>query len=459
MEKTLRVYRDGAEIGTIGEDGERITFKYSEAWRKSPGSTPIAPHIPLDKDCHEGPNVEAFFENLLPEGDVRAAICAHFQISPGNTFALLEKLGGDTAGVFSIMPADAAPSAPPQYVPIDAAVIGDWIRKHKETPFSLQGEKARVSLSGAQEKILLFALSDGKFGLPIGDAPSSHILKPNIRYRSDTPFSALNEAFTMKLAEEIDMDVAKVVYRPDMGGLLVERYDRLRNEDGRLKRLAQSDVCQILGIPSQKKYEAEGGPSLKQCIDAVAGQSSQPAVDVKRLIEWVAYNLIAGNMDGHAKNISLLTDQNGTRLTPFYDLMCTRIYPSLSKRLAFKIGGENRPEWLMARHWDRLAQEMGFRPSFVRGIASDVAQRVYSAIPSVQTTLGATGDEKSFIESIATLIAANAKTMMTRLDGNQSDADSSRELPDDTQKDIQSWIENKKEKKPGPSPSGVGKRK
>lgn len=39
------------------------------------------------------------------------------------------------------------------------------------------------------------------------------------------------------------------------------------------------------------------------------------------------------------------------RLAPFYDMMCTNIYEDLSKRLTMKIEGENRPEWIMERHW------------------------------------------------------------------------------------------------------------
>lgn len=45
-------------------------------------------------------------------------------------------------------------------------------------------------------------------------------------------------------------------------------------------------------------------------------------------------------------------------LAPFYDMMCTNIYKDLSQKLAMKIGGENRPEWIMERHWNRFAEEI-----------------------------------------------------------------------------------------------------
>ncbi|QYY29512.1 HipA domain-containing protein [Cupriavidus necator] len=51
--------------------------------------------------------------------------------------------------------------------------------------------------------------------------------------------------------------------------------------------------------------------------------------------------------DSHAKNLSMLVDPTDQRprLAPFYDLLNTRRYRHLSQKFAFKIGGENRPEW------------------------------------------------------------------------------------------------------------------
>jgi serine/threonine-protein kinase HipA len=40
-------------------------------------------------------------------------------------------------------------------------------------------------------------------------------------------------------------------------------------------------------------------------------------------------------------------------------LLAVSVYPQLSPRFAFKIGGENRPEWIMARHSERCAKAVG----------------------------------------------------------------------------------------------------
>ena len=52
---------------------------------------------------------------------------------------------------------------------------------------------------------------------------------------------------------------------------------------------------------------------------------------------WVFFNFLTGNMDGHAKNLSLMYQGKQVRLAPLYDMMCTDIYEDLSKKLAMKI--------------------------------------------------------------------------------------------------------------------------
>jgi hypothetical protein len=52
------------------------------------------------------------------------------------------------------------------------------------------------------------------------------------------------------------------------------------------------------------------------------------------MVEWQVFNAAAGNADGHGKNLSILYDDEGPRLAPFYDLVSTREYPKLDRLLA-----------------------------------------------------------------------------------------------------------------------------
>jgi serine/threonine-protein kinase HipA len=264
----------------------------------------------------------------------------------------------------------------------------------------------------------VFIDSQGNVSLPLGAAPSSHIIKPSIQHRQDIPHTAINEALVMSLAERIGLDVAKVHYWPELNAVVIARYDRTSDKNDRLIRLHQNDLCQILGIPSGKKYEAEGGPSLKTCFDAVLTRSAQPALDKKRLIEWVIFNVLVGNMDGHSKNLSLMIQGTHTQLAPFYDLVCTAVYPNLSQKLAFKIGGENRPHWLMWRHWDRFAEEIAVKPKFVSKVINDMIQGIELVLPDVATELGSivsNPDEMQMIGQVSAHINTSVTLMKSRL--------------------------------------------
>ena len=174
-----------------------------------------------------------------------------------------------------------------------------------------------------------------------------------------------------------------------------------------------------MGIPSGKKYEAEGGPSLKTCFEAVLSRSGQPALDKKRLIEWVIFNVLVGNMDGHAKNLSLMTQGNRTKLAPFYDLVCTAVYPNLSQKLAFKVGGENRPKWLMARHWHRFAEEAAIKPKFIDKVMSEMIRQIESALPNVVAELKemvTNPAELQMLEKVANQIDRSVGLVKSRLE-------------------------------------------
>ena len=66
-------------------------------------------------------------------------------------------------------------------------------------------------------------------------------------------------------------------------------------------------------------------------------------------------------------------------LTPFYDLMCTRLYPGLSQDFAFEIGGEYKPAAMTSSNLVPLARQLGMRPQFLAQQAADLARRVPDA--------------------------------------------------------------------------------
>ncbi|TXL15964.1 hypothetical protein BMR05_01480, partial [Methylococcaceae bacterium HT4] len=287
----LNVYHEKTLVGYLSEDDKQeLVFSYSHDWLTSKSAIALSPELPLCEHLFEGNYVESFFENLLPEGDVLDFISQAEHISPGNVFGLLERFGGDTAGAFSILPEELVPSDQLHYLPVTIAKIKQWFIQTKGVPLNIKGEQSRMSLSGAQDKMTVFIDANGAILIPLGSAPSTHIIKPSVNHRLDIPHTAINEVLIMRLAKEIKLNVAETRYDSDLCAAVITRYDREIDKQGNIKRLHQNDLCQALGIPSSKKYEAEGGPSLVDCFAAVLKQSSQPAKDKKRLIEWVIFN-------------------------------------------------------------------------------------------------------------------------------------------------------------------------
>lgn len=382
----LWVYGPDGLVGTLHHT-DPLSFTYSDEWLAKPAATPIHAGIPLSAGQIDTPYVAAFFENLLPEGDARKLISMREQVS--SVFGLLSRVGGESAGAYVLVPEGEQPRAP-IYQPLSWAQV--HVLAHAGAAQSAEREaieqaaqgmpKPRMSISGAQHKILLYLDAQGHPARPMGNAPATHILKPDILRNDIAVFaSAVNETITMRAAAKCGLNAAQVSYQAIAKACLVERYDRVRQPDGAVLRIWQADFCQLLGKPSDVKYECDGGPSFKDCFELLK-TSARPAVDSLQLLRWLFFNLCIGNNDSHAKNLSMVATAGGLRLAPFYDLMCTRVYPGLGAHFAFTIAGESKPGKLTREHVLALAKTLGVAPRYLQKLGIEVSHQVAAAIPA-----------------------------------------------------------------------------
>jgi serine/threonine-protein kinase HipA len=165
----------------------------------------------------------------------------------------------------------------------------------------------------------------------------------------------------MALAQAMQLEPAKSkVHRVlDRSFLLVERYDRLIDAQGHRHRLHQEDFCQALGVVPESKYQNEGGPDLAQCFDLVRSVTRPSAPQVLRLLDYVIFNALIGNHDAHAKNFSLLYSGKATVVAPLYDVLSTAVYPTLTPKMAMKIGSKYKFSEIQAQHWDQFSESVG----------------------------------------------------------------------------------------------------
>lgn len=371
----LDVYFDQQLVGHA-YDTQPLSFAYSPAWMQSQSMCIAA--MTYQTEPSDAPSVTAFFENLLPEGDLRTYLFAAKQTS--TLFGLLRAVAGDTAGGFLLLPPGQTPQAP-SYQTTTWEALAQVFHAGQARVINVEGDGARISLAGAQDKLSIALFADGAPQLPQGTSPSTHIVKPDIRRFDGIWASAANEALIMRTAALCGLDAAPVVYEPTTRACVVERFDRELLADGRVARRMQYDLCQLGALPSGKKYESEGGPSLKDCADLVRRYSTAPALDLRRLVAWVFFNVFTGNNDSHAKNLSIYSPAPGVvRLTPFYDLMCTRIYPGLAQNFAFDIGGTRLPGEMERAHWVSMAAQLNVRAKFVLDTGMALAQQLPQAL-------------------------------------------------------------------------------
>ena len=191
-----------------------------------------------------------------------------------------------------------------------------------------------------------------------------------------------NEAFCLAIANAVGLATTEFEVRraDDIDYLVLRRFDR-RLEGGHVTRLHQEDFCQALGIPSERKYQGEGGPSLKQSFALLRSVSAAPVLDLGALLDAVVFNLVIGNNDAHAKNFALLHSADGSaRLAPFYDLASTVFYPSLGPEMAMRIGGQRVSDRVTAKDLERLAKESGMAPPLVGRRAVELVEIILDEV-------------------------------------------------------------------------------
>lgn len=424
MSRALTVWWDDAEVGELAlNDHGVMIFRYAKTWLDDPRAPAISVSLPKQAEAFNRARTRPFFAGLLPEEKPRTEAARALGVSQQNDFGLLEGLGGDVAGALTLWPrGETVPRPDPggEALAQDEAALAAILDKLPRRPLLAGEEGIRLSLAGAQPKVPVVLL-DGAVALPAPGQPTTHIIKPAPR---EWPTFPENEAFCMRLAGELGLDVAPVEIRRagEHVFLLIERYDRLLR-DGVLGRLHQEDFCQALGIVPEHKYAAEQGPNFPDSFDLLRRVTRVPARAVLSLVDAALFNLIIGNADAHGKNFSLLYAPDGLRLAPLYDLLCTSVYPEVHARMAMRMGGAARLEEVTPQTLTAFAAEAGVAAPYVRRRGLDLARRAGPATGQVARRLAAEGSVTDALEEIATHVrkrAADFLAMMETADAREA---------------------------------------
>ena len=301
---SLVAWMNGHRVGTWSSSkSEASTFNYDEAWTNSEFFRALSLSIPVTADLEvRGPHVTYYFDNLLPDNpDIRKRISTRFKVR-NDAFDLLTAIGRDCVGAVQLLPPDTVPEG---WNRINATALNDaQAAVHLRSVMGAANafvddenpDEFRISIAGAQEKSAFLRMG-GKWFRPERSTPTTHIMKLPMGIIAgglDLKLSVENEWLCAQFLEEMGLPVAKTSIETfeDLTVLVVERFDRrwLGADPARvakraftptkgmyLARLPQEDFCQALGVPLQKKYEKDGGPTLADGLQLLSGSEQSAA--------------------------------------------------------------------------------------------------------------------------------------------------------------------------------------
>lgn len=389
MSRALCVILDDELAGTLTRlAGGRLRFDYEENYRVRASATPLSLSMPVHIGSHPDRVVTPWLWGLLPDNDaVLQRWARHYHVSASSPFSLLSTpIGEDCAGAVRFASPQNLKRALEQNGKVAWLSPEDVARRLRElkrdgTAWLGEAFVGQFSLAGAQAKTALL-LRKGRWGVPSGSTPTTHILKPAIVGFDEHD---LNEHLCLDAARRAGLPAARtgIAAFDDETAVVVTRYDRTRDRGGAgMRRVHQEDLCQALGISPARKYQNEEGPTPGR-IAGLMRDTMVPAVAdaaVWRFADALIWNWLVAGTDAHAKNYSLLLSGEEVRLAPLYDIASALPYGTHERklRLAMKVG-DSYEVYPRRNTWPAAARELGLDSGALVDRVRELAERAPAA--------------------------------------------------------------------------------
>lgn len=416
MTRVLDVWLHDSKAGYLRQSADAaLEFAYAGEYLANAASHAISVSMPLREEPYSDSIARPFFSGLLPDERARRQLASALGISEGNAFGLLEIIGGECAGALSLLPSGKPPEVADEHAPepLTRQRLAELLDLLRSRPLLGGQAGVRLSLAGAQDKLAV-CLIDGEIALARPGYPTTHILKPFIEGLAG---SVENEIYCMRLAARAGFPVPPVS-KGSVKGIdyyLVERYDRQKTADGATHRLHQEDFCQALSVPPELKYEEEGGPGIEAAQSLIARHARRPAADRLRFLRMVMFQYLVGNADAHAKNHALLHRDKTPDLAPLYDVICTAAYPSLSRKMAMRIGGRGLADTIHRKHWQTLVPDTRVAKRLLFRELQDLSETVAEVSTPLLREMQDEGTGHQILDKVLDVIGTRVRHVRTAL--------------------------------------------
>jgi serine/threonine-protein kinase HipA len=252
---------------SCGPDGEMAFVYLTDALPH-----PISASLPIREEPFGDVVTRGFFSNLLFENEMRDQVMQRHGISERDIVGLLLHLGTDCPGSISCVPEGDPPGKRPgdlnhDYEVLDGTPCVPVDLSSVTGPLPFDGDLARIMtaprdhrrlppdgddpspLAGAQGKVALARLPDGRLGQPRpgSGAPTTHNSKVPRASHMASVKREHHATRLMAMAQKHPVADTCVLGEGMLQGLLVTRFDR-RLEDRLVHQIHQEDFCQALGF-------------------------------------------------------------------------------------------------------------------------------------------------------------------------------------------------------------------
>lgn len=404
----VSIERNGTMIpvGTInGDDPANACFAYLPEYLQESDAVAVSTSFPLREEPYSATQTARFFEGLLPEGFTRRSVAQWMHVDENDYLSILHGLGRECLGALCIT--ESGEELRAAYEPITEQQVRELAAEGATKSAELV-TKSHLSLTGASGKVGLYYDSrNGKWFLPWGTAPSTHIVKQS-HVRLDGIVT--NEQLALSTAAKCGIAIPHSFIVNTGAGeehevlFATERYDRIFSDhaqsiDGlpRPLRLHQEDFAQAMGIPASQKYERDCSGHMRGMFDILRRYSSDPMRDQLRLWDIIVFNYLIGNTDAHVKNFSLLYSPSlkGLRLAPAYDIVSTTVYEQSTRDMAFSIGGVYSIDAIRGEHFSRAAKDVGLGERMAMRRFDEMCGRFRNALRETTKELVSAGYPKA----------------------------------------------------------------
>ncbi len=328
--------------GRLEADHGNIQFNYGKSYLDrisgQPAAMPIyEPELPLQAGAlplPEGLTMPGCIRDAAPDAWGRRVIInkklglkgADRDTAELDELTYLLESGSDRIGALDFQ------ASPTEYVPRSAnnvsieELIMSAERVEKGIPLTPELDQALFhgsSIGGARPKAL------------IQDQSNKYVAK----FSSSTDLYSVVKAeyIAMRLADIAGMNVApvKLAKAANKDVLLIERFDRQPN-DGGWSRKAMVSALTLLGLDDMMARYA----SYEMLAEIIRHRFTDPKDTLREMFSRLAFNILCGNTDDHARNHAAFWDGKSLTLTPAYDI-CPQGRTGNEASQAMLISGNN----------------------------------------------------------------------------------------------------------------------